>query len=342
MLCLHIGLPKTGTSAIQHFLRGHAGWLSDAGFHYALTPEAAPDADGVSSGNALALVRYLDPRRRPEAFSVASFERTFEATYLSDRHSVSIISSEFLASAGADQLLRFRDQVVGDRPVMVIAAVRSLYGHAFSTWGQLVKRHAYSRSFAHFAQRQYFNSQIAVLRRYGKCFGWDRLKLIRYDQHQHDIVGAFLAELGAPQSPDRQAPRINRSLSRAELDVQLILNRLHGSPGLATAVSDRFVSERPDGASGRVWRPDVARSLADRFGDEVRTLARKTGQPLEALLEERSWGDTTTASGEYAQATADALGAMWSGFVRGAVSDRRREQDEPEPSLITSQRPHYQ
>ena len=100
MIALHIGLPRAGSSAIQYGLAEHAGALSRAGVHYATSSALASwQANGVSSGNGMALARYLDPRRRPEGFSEVDFERGFDATYLSPAHPVSLISSEFSSKA---------------------------------------------------------------------------------------------------------------------------------------------------------------------------------------------------------------------------------------------------
>lgn len=313
-LVLHIGLPKAGSSAVQHSLERRASELSGLGVHYAVAAGARNAS--ISSGNGLELARYLDPRRRPPGFSVSDFERSFEKSYLSPAHPVSVISSEFLAYADEDMLRRFRDVLLGRRQIQVIGFIRDLYGHARSSWMQLVKRGAYTRSFEQFVDELYQNSQFRVLRVFNKVFGWERMAFLHYETHAGDIFGAFLDAIGAPRVAAEPAPLINRSLSQAELDVQLRWNRLHRNKALATAMSDHFLQRNPDRAGAALWRPQVAQVLEDRFGDEVRYINDKYFRAPQQLAiarnEPRSFAEPAEAHPpeSYPQVMADAAAAV--------------------------------
>ena len=311
-LVLHIGLPKAGSSAVQHSLERHASELSGLGVHYAVA--AGAQSDSISSGNGLELGRYLDPRRRPQGFSVKDFERSFEETYLSPAHPVSVISSEFLAYADTDMLRRFQNVLLGGREIKVVGFIRDLYGHARSSWMQLVKRGAYTRSFEQFVDELYQNSQFRVLRVFNKVFGWDRMAFLHYETHARDVFGAFLDAVGAPKVAAEPAPPVNRSLTQAELDVQLHWNRLHRSKALATAMSDHFLQRRPDRAGAAIWRPHVARTLESRFGDEVRYINDKYFRAPDQLAiardEPRSFAGPADARESYPLVMAEAAAAV--------------------------------
>ncbi len=51
-IIIHIGPPKTGTSAIQKWLKDHTDDLKQCGVYY---PEHLEDSNGVSSGNLLSI-----------------------------------------------------------------------------------------------------------------------------------------------------------------------------------------------------------------------------------------------------------------------------------------------
>ena len=274
MLALHIGLPRAGSSAIQYCLAERAEALARRGVHYAVPPRATWQPNGVSSGNGLELARYLDPRRRAPDFHEARFERGFWATYASQDHPTALVSSEFLSAAAKPMLARFRDQVVADRPVRVIAVVRDLYGHAVSTWAQMVRDQAYAKDFRTFAEGVYDNPQCRAVRAFRRAFGREAVRVIHYDALEGGLFSAFLDALGVDLPGLDEAPRVNRGLSSAELEVQLAFNRLHRSRRLSRTIADRFVARRPEAPAGRIWRPDVVRLLEDRFADEVQQLNR--------------------------------------------------------------------
>ena len=177
-----------------------------------------------------------------------------------------------------------------DRPARVVAVVRNLYGHAFSSWAQLVKRHAYAEPFAHFVDTTYANPQLKALRVYAKVFGPENLRLIDYDHHRLDIVAPFLEAIGAPDLPQRRVQRINRSLSESELSLQLALNRVHHSSAVAGAVADALMARRPhpdrapDRNGGRDQQPPLHRRSFPSWGIRYAEGAR----PTSAVAQQRA------------------------------------------------------
>ena len=280
-LCLHIGLPKTGSSAIQGFLAANAAGLAEQGVHYSLARDAIADSAGVPNGNARALLKYLDPRRRKPGWDPEAFERSgFRELYMPEPDRPSLISSELLSNVEWGRLYRLRDDVLAGVPVRIVAVVRNLYDHALSTWNQLVKWHAYAGSFEAFALNEYSNPQLKSLSGYARCFGWKRIAIVNYDEAKGDILRPFLQAVGVEAPSHWSAPRVNRSLSAPELMLQLALNRVHHDGGLSRQAARLLVFARPRAASARLSRPDIAAQLGERFRPRLERLSAEAGRDL--------------------------------------------------------------
>jgi hypothetical protein len=269
---LHIGMPKTASSAIQYALARHRILLSELGVHY-----ARPDADprflpgGISSGNGVALGLHLNPEKWPETYDPAVLEDAFGAAYVSAEHPISLISSEALAGAKHTELVRFKARMDAQgHAVRVIAFVRDLYDHAHASWVQRVKRGAYSDDFGTFCNTAYDNPQYRTLRIYRKVFGSEAMTVLHYDSAKDDVMAAFLAALGLPGQTLPAPPRVNPGLSAGEIEMLRRLNRLHRSPALARRLSDDLISRGAGRSSLPVQSPALAAALAERHGDEVK------------------------------------------------------------------------
>jgi hypothetical protein len=106
-LFLHIGLGKTGSSALQSWLSLNAETLSRQGIDYAdLIPEAKHGE--VSSGNGYALYRACVGQDFDEV------EKLITSTYFFDpENNVSIISCELLQGIRPSYIKKFRKFVQG-------------------------------------------------------------------------------------------------------------------------------------------------------------------------------------------------------------------------------------
>ena len=284
VVCVHIGLPKTGSSAVQAFFDSKAEALARRGVYYAQNAHTRTDSGIASSGNGRALLKYLDVRRRPANFDEAKFARVLQKVYFSAAFRTSLISSELLASVDWKMLPLLRDNVLDGREVRIVAVVRNLYDHALSSWNQAVKWHAYTEGFEHYARHDYANPQLKSLSYYAACFGWDAMHLVQYEQSRDDLIGAVLKPVGVTAKPGWTAPRTNRSLTRPELHVQRLLNRVHHDRDLAKETAERFIASRPAAHGPPPWRPDIAQMLADRFGPAVEQLGRGIGQDLQGII----------------------------------------------------------
>lgn len=272
-IVLHIGLPKTGSSTIQHLLDTHRAELARLGLHYPDGGKTGRSGTGITAGNGADLSRYLNPRQRPKDFSQDGFEAAFRARWLTPDRPRCLISSELLAFAQAELLERFRDRLTGGRPVRIVAFVRDLYGHAWSAWMQMIKRHACTEDFATYCETSYNNPQFQAIKRYAGVFP-GAVSLLHYETEKRDVFGAFAKMLDIDLPATRQRILINRSLCKAETEVLIECNRRHGNPMISTFLSDTLLERHPDRPKWEGWHPEIAERLAARFTRQVNRLNR--------------------------------------------------------------------
>jgi hypothetical protein len=266
MIWLHIGLPKTGSSAIQAWLREHRELLSQAGVFYAADPkEEGGPAWSITSGNAVGLARQLS--ETPEPTYDPDPIRSFSERYVSPDHAVSLVSSEILAAALPERLARLRDEGIGGRPVRVLALVRDHYGHAFSLWHQMIKRSGFAGSFSDFIRTAYGDPQSRVLKVFEGAFGRDAITLLHYDTVSDRLIPAVFEAMGLQPPAGAEAPVVNRSLTPVEAEVLAACNSMHGGSQQASRrLSDHLIYKHPDRATQPELDEEAAALIAARCG----------------------------------------------------------------------------
>lgn len=273
MLWLHIGLPKTGSSAIQAYLRQNRQALSDTGVFYAPAPKEDDDDWRISSGNGVRLARHLSGVSASELAGDSDPVKGFARRFISGDHPLSLVSSEGLAGADRARLARFRAEGVGDRPVRVLALVRDVYGHAQSAWRQAIKRGGYDGDFASFCRDRYKVGQGVALSIWAHEFGAEAMEVIHYDSIAGDLIPQFLAAMGVSTPPAAPPPLVNRSLTINESAVLAACNRIHGgSHDLARRLSDHLIYRHPERTGARIVDEAAAALIQERFAGEVADL----------------------------------------------------------------------
>lgn len=269
-IVLHIGFPKTGSSALQYGFEKNREILAANGIHYGQGHVSAlTSRGGITSGNGARLAQYLVPRRRTPDFDEAAFAERFASRYVSADHPISLISSEALAFAEPAMLARFASQVVRNDDVVVVAIIRDIYGHARSAWMQGIKRAASSRDFDAFSIESYAAHQVDLLRAYVAALGRERIRLLHYETEKHDLLAAMLRVLGVDAVVDTSLPAINRSLSSAEIEVLRACNAAHRDPAISRLLSDMLIEKYPDRASHAEVDPEIVARFEARYGDDV-------------------------------------------------------------------------
>lgn len=266
-LFLHVGPGKTGTSAIQKWLRDHRAQLREDGYFYPL-----PEQMGLFEGNASSLAQaLLSPG---EASDLRSIAAGYAALLEAEGASHLILSAEQLASVSPDNLRSFHAAASEWFDIRIIIAARHPYPWLWSVWGQFVKRRGEWRNFPAFAARA--APTYDVYERFFENFS--DVVLLTYADH--GLLRHFANALHV--DPDRygvdeaETEIINRSLSYAELQTLLCINQTCRNARVSTRISDYMVTRRPGVAAHVVVDEDVLASVEEICGPAMNALERRS------------------------------------------------------------------
>ena len=236
-LFIHIGLSKTGTSAIQSWLSLNVNSLAKQGVDYADLSPAAKKGK-ITSGNGVLLFNAC------KAENYAEVERLILDVYFK-QNKVAIISSEALQNIPPLAVTKIADICKKNGiDVTVVAYIRSVYECIYSNYLQGIKRHGATKFFGE-QQDFSYRAQMRFLKNYFDVFGND-LCVHNYDHEKGNIFQSFSNLIGINFSKTEvKNKKVNRSLTFTEGEVLREMNCLHH--GLfSTAISDYLISKYPE------------------------------------------------------------------------------------------------
>jgi hypothetical protein len=236
-LVLHIGMNKTGSTAIQSSLRAAAGstFLYPALGEPPYKPHHEDGFDQVFSKERLQQNPVgTDDEARIAAIVAAGKERIREAAAAASERPV-ILSSEgayrYLTLDDVKRLHRFVEPLFDD--VQILAYVRDPFGFISAAFHNWIKGHGLAN----------FKLKYQPYRRFEKfdrVFGRDRVRLFKFDRSSFpngDVVAHFCDAVGLPRL---QSGPVNVTLCRPAVSAIYRLNRLAAQnggdmPGLGVA-----------------------------------------------------------------------------------------------------------
>jgi hypothetical protein len=235
-LIFHIGIPKTGSSALQVFLARNAKALMAKSVDYLPIGEVALGVAGkISSGNGGHLSRCLFPRGSPGRIDNGEryMQEFFDAVERSTAD-IGIVSSELFADVSPESLsavlTRLRYLGVEARCFYYI---RDQVQCLASAYVQQVKRHGCTEQPSDYVSRVYkrigFLKHHTFYRQQCDQFGSTNVLCRVYENAIATDKGLFTAMLSAlsisPNGLDFSIKDINTSLSVRELGIMLLLNQ---------------------------------------------------------------------------------------------------------------------
>ena len=306
-LYLHIGLPKTGSSAIQSWLSAHSEDLAKVGVTYAdLVPKAK--LEQISGGNGKHVVRFLGVKWHGERVTPRELTREILETYF-DGESTAIISAEAMANARRPrirQLLKVLDAAGID--VIVLAYIRSIYDHCWSGYQQMVKGAGYHHELAQYAA-DYPNAQVDAIRRWSSEF--DQIRVMNYDSAKHALIESFVqaCELELPAGVKTSISRVNRSLSASERSLLIEVNRQTAKRGLdfRALLANPILYANPAAESSFVYDPRVLEILREKYQDDVDWLNRSFLRDDPILIEPSAPPESAAVADEAVRPEVSAL-----------------------------------
>ena len=243
---LHIGPPKTGTSAIQGALHAVRPSLHEQGVHYAGRARHSGRAIHAVTGRA---GFFTDG----EVVDIGEWTRLVKDSHRSADERV-IVSSEFFADAFPDHITRIVDDL-GRPRVHVVITLRPLLKIAPSQWQQYVQSGA-RRSFPSWTEAIFGDEDTTVtptfwrrhrhdklVQRWIDDVGVENVTVVAVDDRDHDmLMRTFEAFTGLSEGTlVMERDVTNRSLGMHEIEAVRALNRVMFEEGMPSSAQSRLV-----------------------------------------------------------------------------------------------------
>lgn len=238
---IHIGLPKTGSSSIQEFLRLNRPALCARGIRHApLDPRFGSQFElgalGLDAAGAVIEAemarRVLNLRDDAQARDYAARARAFlDAGVAAWTEPLYVGSSEHLAAwIDRPERVRALDGALSARfdEVRYLVYLRPQVELLLSGYSERVLRGGTETLEAHLDKRRGVHDHDRLVRRWEQAVGAERLevRLLRADFLQDgDLVRDFCAVLGTPPEGLAMPPRVRPSLSAGDIRFRRRLNR---------------------------------------------------------------------------------------------------------------------
>jgi hypothetical protein len=223
-IVLHIGAPKTGSSAIQKFLLENKKHLADNGFYY---PEHGLDENGISGGHSVLGLSLVNGETQKSKEILQS--------YIADakNNNMTLLLS---AESFFNHHNKLAKLVEGYR-CKVIAFFRDPLESLFSSYNQSIKRHFNTTHIAQVCKSVLLNKSYANSHVYAQwidSFGKSNVTILEYNKQyftKHPIQEVFLLNIGLDTKiinkiKPKNLEQINKSYSLAELEFKRVLNHV--------------------------------------------------------------------------------------------------------------------
>lgn len=218
---LHVGSPKTGTSALQYFLLHNRDALSRRGFYY---PAHALDPNGISSGNAEMLAYFLKN-------NVSKAEHFISDLLKADVPNI-ILSSEYLFRLDTACIKQMK-RLLANVDTRVIVYLRRQDHMTLAVFHQGIKRHGCTENMEQYLESHRTKNFLYQMRieRWAQCFGKENITVRPYEKQQYvggDIFTDFLHLLGLELTGDfeRPARQINTAYRTDAIEAMRLFNLL--------------------------------------------------------------------------------------------------------------------
>jgi hypothetical protein len=273
-LVFHIGIPKTGSSALQVALARNYAQLKHQSVEYLRIGQFDLGAAGkITSGNGNFLARCLYPASGPSHITDADpHVREFLAAVAASKCDIGVISSELFVRSEAGPFSRLLDQLreTGIRP-RVLYFVRNQPDFVNSAYIQQVKRHRCTEPADDVARRIYKStSYIKYYKLYVHLcdlFGRENVLCHLYEDartRRGGIFAALLDSIGASsEGLDLGNKEVNPSLSPVEVAIMRRLNKFNPRMRFSDFVAENSLQARVTGSEG------TANLLSPELQDEI-------------------------------------------------------------------------
>lgn len=239
VLSIHIGVPKTGTTAIQDFCALNRRELANQSLLY-------PALDkGHAHHGLMRLVYQRQPNdQRMRRFD--NFRRKIEKTTCERV----LISSEFAARLQDLSELR---RLLKDVPTRIIVYLRRQDDWLLSAYNQNVKSPStlMDDTFDEFAKRPHLERRLNyenLLALWSEAFGFENLDVCVYEEEKRNgqLIRRFLERLGVNVNNEKlcDVGHPNRALDRHSLEIVRICNSMKLDPSVSTTITKLLIKNQ--------------------------------------------------------------------------------------------------
>jgi hypothetical protein len=244
---IHLGPPKTGSSAIQNWLlQNRNELLAKQGIFY---PSHTVDSNGISSGNVEVVFERNEDRSL--SFSAEKLEQCLTDAKKAGAHTL-LLSSEFFFK-------RLEPLFTAAPDAVALAYVRDPLETMESGYNQGVKRHFQTEVFD--VPDSPKTGTLDYLDKLIRRFGISRFVLRAYDRHRftnQDVVSDFCEALDITKISQPQPANINPSYVFEALEFKRWFNQLPDTP--LHHLLDRFCQGYKNGQDSFSLLSDVKRA----------------------------------------------------------------------------------
>ncbi|WP_061007998.1 glycosyltransferase [Vibrio sp. CUB2] len=259
-LYIHIGLSKTGSSALQSWLSLNSTRLKEQGIDYADLSPTAKDGK-ITAGNGVQLYQACNSESWEEV------ERLIKNVYFNsnDRALISSETLQGLQTESIKEIKRICDS--NNIKITVVAFARSVYELLYSNYLQGVKRHGFTFEFG---EKQHLNykDQRQCLECFYNEFGSEFI-LANYDQHKNSLISFFAEILKVDVTGFKEMKsKINRSLTFDESFLLKEMNILHDGR-YSTEISDFLINSDNNKETKVLYNPDIFDAVYANSIDDI-------------------------------------------------------------------------
>jgi hypothetical protein len=290
-LFIHIGLPKTGSTALQTFFARNRERLLEKSIDYLPIGNFAEARAGqVASGNGALLARAMLPEK-DEAYLPWSQERVsgaFKAAVARSNAGSILLSSELFALAGMpawSNVLSFCREL--DLSVTLLAVVRNQCDWISSTQLQTIKRHRQTRISEESIRRVYPQTKFLNYHSYFSALSplvGGRIGFVSYDKvSSKGLIPALMGRIGITDLSSFTIDNtpINITPSPEEIAFLQLCNQFNPdqpfSDVLAAPLNGLDRSAPP--ARWTIISPALQQTIQASFADENRNLLKSFNLP---------------------------------------------------------------
>jgi IS5 family transposase len=317
---LHIGPPKTGTSALQGACHANREALFRAGVRYV--------GSGIQPSTAAFAVTEREHPSTGRAPSMRHWRSLVREVRSAQRETL-LISSEFFAGASASQIQTIVSDLDPNR-LYVAITLRPLVKILASRWqqnvqeGAKVEYHEWLRAVLTAPDsghaRKFWSRQRhdELVDRWTRVVGVERMRVIVVNDRDHEsVLRSFEALLAIPSQtlkPHKDSP--NRSLTLEEVAIVRSYNEQFSDEGLSPSLRHKLMARgaathlkrrTPSSGEAKIPTPTWAVEASQRIAREMVAAIRNLGVQVDGDLDQLVVSEGTVQNAEGVQSERETM-----------------------------------